>query len=155
MVWHTTSPVYCTHLTLGNFKTLKITHSAVKEHLFENKQSYLCFICPQLLLVTCARNKYSKCCPSACTHALSCFLHSLMVASITFCCRLFQTSMRRSFSSSTLFIWHSYTLCCITRYHQRFYNPLVCGPMPNVMVALPNIGSALCPTPQTLADARY
>ena len=26
--------------------------------------------------------------------------------------------------------------------------------MPNVMVALPNIGGALCPTPQSLADAR-
>jgi len=27
--------------------------------------------------------------------------------------------------------------------------------MPNVMVALPNIGGALCSTPQSLADARY
>jgi len=27
--------------------------------------------------------------------------------------------------------------------------------MPNVMVALPNIGGALCWTPQTLADAHY
>ena len=26
--------------------------------------------------------------------------------------------------------------------------------MPNVMVALPNIGGALCPTPQSLADAQ-
>jgi len=25
---------------------------------------------------------------------------------------------------------------------------LECGPMPNVMVALPNIGGALCSTPQ-------
>jgi len=32
---------------------------------------------------------------------------------------------------------------------------LECGPMPNVMVALPNIGGALCSTPQSLADARY
>jgi len=32
---------------------------------------------------------------------------------------------------------------------------LECGPMPNVMVALPNIGGALCSTPQTLADAQY
>jgi len=29
------------------------------------------------------------------------------------------------------------------------------GPMPNVMVALPNIGGALCSTPQNLADAHY
>ena len=27
--------------------------------------------------------------------------------------------------------------------------------MPNVMVALPNIGVALCSTPQSLADAHY
>jgi len=27
--------------------------------------------------------------------------------------------------------------------------------MPNVMAALPNIGGALCSTPQSLADARY
>ena len=27
--------------------------------------------------------------------------------------------------------------------------------MPNVMAALPNIGGALCSTPQSLADAQY
>jgi len=27
--------------------------------------------------------------------------------------------------------------------------------MPNMMVALPNLGGALCSTPQTLADAHY
>ena len=27
--------------------------------------------------------------------------------------------------------------------------------MPNLMVALPNTGGALCPTPQSLADAHY
>jgi len=32
---------------------------------------------------------------------------------------------------------------------------LECGPMPNVMGALPNIGGALCSTPQSLADAQY
>jgi len=30
---------------------------------------------------------------------------------------------------------------------------LECEPVPNVMVALPNIGGALCSTPQSLADA--
>jgi len=30
-----------------------------------------------------------------------------------------------------------------------------CGPMPNVMAALPNIGGALCSTPQSLADVHY
>ena len=34
-------------------------------------------------------------------------------------------------------------------------NKLECGLMPNVMVALPNIGGALCSTPQSLADAHY
>ena len=34
-------------------------------------------------------------------------------------------------------------------------NELECGPMPNVMAALPNIGGALCSTPQSLAHAQY
>jgi len=34
-------------------------------------------------------------------------------------------------------------------------NKLECGPMPNVMVALPNTGGAFCSTPQSLADAHY
>ena len=32
---------------------------------------------------------------------------------------------------------------------------LECGPLPNLMVALPNIGGALYSTPQSLADAHY
>ena len=32
---------------------------------------------------------------------------------------------------------------------------LECGPMPNVMGALPNIGGAFCSTPQSLADDHY
>ena len=32
---------------------------------------------------------------------------------------------------------------------------LECGPMPNVMAALPNIGGALCSTPQSLTNAHY
>jgi len=35
------------------------------------------------------------------------------------------------------------------------YTELECGPMPNVMAALPNIGGALCSSPQNLADAHY
>jgi len=37
--------------------------------------------------------------------------------------------------------------------HSKF--TLECGPMPNLMVALPNIGGALYSTPQSLADAHY
>jgi len=32
---------------------------------------------------------------------------------------------------------------------------LECGPMPNLMVALPKLAGALCSTPQSLADAHY
>jgi len=32
---------------------------------------------------------------------------------------------------------------------------LQCGPMLNVKAVLPNIGGALCSTPQSLADAQY
>jgi len=32
---------------------------------------------------------------------------------------------------------------------------LECGPMANVMATPPNVGGALCSTPQTLADAHY
>jgi len=32
---------------------------------------------------------------------------------------------------------------------------LECGPMPSLMVALTNIGGALCSTPESLADAHY
>jgi len=32
---------------------------------------------------------------------------------------------------------------------------LECGPMPNVMAALQNIGGALCSMPQSFADAYY
>jgi len=32
-----------------------------------------------------------------------------------------------------------------------YYHQLECGPMPNLMVALPNIAGALCSTPQSLA----
>jgi len=38
---------------------------------------------------------------------------------------------------------------------QGIQTTLECGPMPNLMVALANIGGALCSTPQSLADAHY
>jgi len=43
----------------------------------------------------------------------------------------------------------------VTTYNCNSKNQLECGPMPNVMAALPNIGGALCSTPQSLADAHY
>jgi len=41
------------------------------------------------------------------------------------------------------------------RIMNKLKQTLECGPMPNVMVALPNIGGALCSTPQSSADAHY
>jgi len=40
-------------------------------------------------------------------------------------------------------------------YKRQNIMQLECGPMPNLMVALPNTGGALCSTPQSLADAHY
>jgi len=37
----------------------------------------------------------------------------------------------------------------------KYFDNYKCGPMPNVMVALPNIGGALYSMPQCLADAHY
>ena len=44
---------------------------------------------------------------------------------------------------------------CINRFVSNTYKILECGPMPNVMAAQPNMGGALCSTPQSLADAQY
>jgi len=41
------------------------------------------------------------------------------------------------------------------RRRRRKKKELECGPMPNVMVTLPNTGGALCSTTQSLADAHY
>jgi len=46
-------------------------------------------------------------------------------------------------------------LILITLSEQFLDKKIECGPMPNVMAALPNIGGALCSTPQSLADAHY
>ena len=37
----------------------------------------------------------------------------------------------------------------------KIIKKLECGPMPNLMAALPNTGGALCSTPQSLVDAQY
>jgi len=38
---------------------------------------------------------------------------------------------------------------------KKIFKKLECGPMPNVMAALPNTDGALCSTPQSLADTHY
>jgi len=42
-----------------------------------------------------------------------------------------------------------------TEIRKKYTQKLECGPMPNVMVALPITGGALCSTTQILADAQY
>jgi len=44
---------------------------------------------------------------------------------------------------------------CATAEIRRGKQELECAPMSNMMVALPNIGGALCSAPQSLADAHY
>jgi len=41
------------------------------------------------------------------------------------------------------------------RKHKQNKHNQKCGPIPNVMAALPNIGGALCSMTQSLADAHY
>jgi len=56
--------------------------------------------------------------------------------------------------SLTELIAHEQCQHCSNSSSTEYYQ-LECGPMPNLMVALPNTGGALCSTPQSLADAHY
>ena len=49
----------------------------------------------------------------------------------------------------------SMTHCLTLPTDTREQDELECGPMPNVMAALPNTGGDLCSTPQSLANAQY
>ena len=49
-----------------------------------------------------------------------------------------------------IYMSKQYTYACNAKYTK--HKTLECGPMPNVMATLPNIGDALCSTPQSLAD---
>ena len=51
-----------------------------------------------------------------------------------------------SYTKARAHIQHKYT---------DYLFKLECGPLPNLMVALPNVAGALCSTPQSLADAHY
>jgi len=57
------------HISPSETKNLEITKSAIKEHLFENKQSYLHFICPWFFFgLICSSQKLFKVL-SICVHA--------------------------------------------------------------------------------------
>jgi len=49
----------------------------------------------------------------------------------------------------------TFSIMKISEENIRLQKKLECGSMPNLMVALPNTGGALCSTPQSLADAHY
>jgi len=46
-------------------------------------------------------------------------------------------------------------MCAFLLGYKQLHLHLECGPMPNVMAALPNVGGAFCSAPQSLVDARY
>jgi len=62
-----------------------------------------------------------------------------------------------SLSATVPSMWNCLEPDLLLLLHTSPLNPakLECGPMPNLMVALLNIGGALCSTPQSLADAHY
>jgi len=64
-----------------------------------------------------------------------------------------------AFLCSTQYFWATRSNLFTTRCYKLLrvvdINQLECGPMPNLMVALPNTGGALYSTPQSLADAHY
>jgi len=58
---------------------------------------------------------------------------------------------------------HSYITCAVLAAALMLFFDMTgttsqnieCGPMPNEMATLPNIGGALCSTPQNVANAQY
>jgi len=62
--------------------------------------------------------------------------------------RMSQISSKTESTSDTFYLPHNGIIIKIVK-------KLECGPMPNVMAALPNIGGALCSTPESLADVHY
>ena len=114
------------HLFSANILPLKTQNTKIHKfcrmlHLILRKTNLNDFLHTYVILVqVCVRESYnrcSKCRPCARTHAFSLFLHSLIVESMTFCYTPFQTSMRRCFSSSTLFKQHSQSHCCMIPYY--------------------------------------
>jgi len=81
------------------------------------------------------------------------------------CANVNQNSTFRAFLSVRLLsvciqmLWYVFdwkqTCCVLCICAAKTWTKLECGPMPNLMVALPNIGGVLCSTPQSLADAHY
>jgi len=65
------------------------------------------------------------------------------------------TRLSEGANISSLWIWRKSVQQFLKYLIHEQKNKLECGPMPNLMVALPNIGGAVCSAPQSLADAHY
>jgi len=68
---------------------------------------------------------------------------------------VFETKCRTTPAATAMFTTYKQRIQTSLHCAQKKRMKLECGPMPNVMVALLNIGGALCSTPQSLADAHY
>jgi len=70
-------------------------------------------------------------------------------------CSWFQTCILNSHSSHTMCASTVDIQSATAEIRRGKKKKLECGPMPNLMVALPNVAGALCSTPQSLANAHY
>ena len=72
-----------------------------------------------------------------------------------FCINYVNEKLQQIFIELTLKAEQASKLSLKIQFCNEKQQELECGPMPNVMAALPNIGGGLCSTPQSLADAHY
>ena len=87
--------------------------------------------------------------------AIVCVLHFERAACSTFQTLHFKLALGHTMCGSMADIQSAAVRLGEEKKEERKKKELECGPMPNLMVALPNIGGALYSTPQSLADAHY
>jgi len=88
-------------------------------------------------------------------HAISCHTKGFNTKCVTVAVKIFMNLAKYYYNTTYLFSLKAQIH--VNRFnisHRYKITPILeCGPMPNVMAALPNIGGALCSTPQSVADA--
>jgi len=82
---------------------------------------------------------------------VGCTLHNLQLAIHD--CILDQRAVSDALAACRRLVGHFKHSSAASHRLTELQKELECGPMPNVMVALPNIGVAMCSTPQSLARA--
>ena len=85
---------------------------------------------------------------------LATLLHGTLVVDVSQTLQLIEQRAPPIFCRATIITYMSSWVLQAIQCHQYIIK-LECGPIPNVMVAMANIGGALCSTPQSLADAHY